>query len=137
MSCVVEILRSEADGRLSFGDYSLTAKKKVEDFKAGNDIYKCKSYNEMTRLEKNDLFLYESEPGTAVFDFVETSTGVEFEVCGKDDAQITIGLAEDSEYSVYIDEVNTGKMKTNLSGKLSISVELAENRKVKVKIIKQ
>lgn len=136
MSYVEELLRSEADGKLSFGNHSLKEKKKIEDFKSGNDVFKCKSFCEMTRLEKNDLFLYESEPGTAVFNFEETAKGVSFEVCGDEDAQITVGLSEDTEYSVYIDDVNTGKMKTNLSGKLSISVELSGADKVKVKIVK-
>ena len=136
MAIVEEALKIEQDGKISFGNYSLAEKKKVENFKVGDDILKCKTFKEMTRLEKNDMFVYESEPGTAVFDFAENDNGVSFEVCGEEDAQITVGLMEDTEYSVYIDEVNTGKMKTNLSGKLSISVELAETSKVKVKIIK-
>lgn len=136
MAYVEELLRNEENGKVSFGNHSLPEKKKVEDFKSGNDILKCKTFKEMTRLEKNDLFVYESEPGTSVFNFCETEKGVSFEVCGDEDAQITVGLAEDTEYSVYIDDVNTGKMKTNLSGKLSISVELAENDIVTVKIVK-
>ena len=136
MAYVEELLRNEENGKVSFGNHSLPKKKKVEDFKSGNDILKCKTFKEMTRLEKNDLFVYESEPGTSVFNFCENEKGVSFDVCGDEDAQITVGLAEDTEYSVYIDDVNTGKMKTNLSGKLSISVELAENDMVTVKIVK-
>lgn len=136
MAYVEELLRNEENGKVSFGNHSLPEKKKVEDFKSGNDILKCKTFKEMTRLEKNDLFVYESEPGTSVFNFCETEKGVSFDVCGDEDAQITVGLAEDTEYSVFIDDVNTGKMKTNLSGKLSISVELAENDIVTVKIVK-
>lgn len=136
MAFVEEILRNEESGKISFGNYSLDEKKKVENFKSGNDILKCKTFKEMTRLEKNDMFAYESEPGTAVFDFVETSDGVEFAVCADEDAQITVGLCEDTEYSVFINGVDTGKMKTNLSGKLSISVELSPEEKVKVKIVK-
>lgn len=136
MAYVEEVLRNEADGAISFGNHSLESKTKIENFKAGSDILKCKSFKEMTRLEKNDLFVYESEPGTSVFNFTEDDLGVTFEVCGDEDAQITVGLAEDTEYSVYIDNVDTGKMKTNLSGKLSFSVELAGVEKVKVKIVK-
>lgn len=136
MAYVEEVLRNEADGAISFGNHSLDSKTKIENFKSGNDILKCKSFKEMTRLEKNDLFVYESEPGTSVFEFSEDATGVTFEVCGDEDAQITVGLAEDTEYSVYINNVDTGKMKTNLSGKLSFSVELAGVEKVKVKIVK-
>ncbi|MCQ2498182.1 MAG: endosialidase [Lachnospiraceae bacterium] len=136
MAYVEEVLRSEENGKVSFGNHSLPSKTKVENFKVGNDILKCKSFKEMTRLEKNDLFVYESEPGTSVFNFAETDKGVSFDVCADEDVQITLGLCEDTEYSVYIDDVNTGKMKTNLSGKLSISVELSSNKTASVKIVK-
>ena len=82
------------------------------------------------------MFLYESDPGTSVFDLKEQPDGISFAVSGKEDAQITIGLSEDTEYTVFIDGTDTGKVKTNLSGKLSISVELDEDKKVEVKIVK-
>ena len=82
------------------------------------------------------MFAYESEPGTSVNDFAETENGLAFTVEGDEDAQITVGLEEDTEYDVYLNEVNVGRMKTNLSGKLNISVELASAGEVKVKITK-
>ena len=82
-------------------------------------------YQTMTKLEKNGMFLYESEPGTSVFCFVETEEGVSFLVEGKEDAQITVGLQEDTEYDVKIGAEDAGKMRTNLGGKLSLSVELS------------
>ena len=48
----------------------------------------------------------------------------------------TLELEADSEYTVYLDDVNAGKMKTNLSGKLSVSTELQPDQTVCVKIIK-
>lgn len=136
MAFVEEILRNEDNGKISFGNYTLPAKTKVENFKSGANILKVKTFKEMTRLEKNDLFAYESEPGTAVFNFEENADGVSFVVCGESDAQITLGLLEDTEYTVYINDVDTGKMKTNLSGKLSISVELSGADEVLVKVVK-
>jgi len=136
MAYVKELLRNENDGAISFGDYSLPEKKKVEGFKSGDDVLKVKTFKELTRLEKNDLFVYESVPGTAVFNFEDNDKGVTFEVCADEDVQITLGLEEDTEYSVYIDDVNTGKMKTNMSGKLSISIELSAQDEVAVKIVK-
>ena len=50
-----------------------------------------------------------------------------FNIYGFGDTQITIGLEEDTEYEVYVDDVSIGGMKTNLSGKLIFSVELSEN----------
>ncbi len=95
-----------------------------------------KTFKELTKLEKNGMFAYESEPGTSVNRFEETENGLSFTVEGDEDAQITVGLEEDTVYKVYVDGTNIGEMKTNLSGKLSISVELASVGAVEVKIVK-
>lgn len=136
MAVVDELLRSEADGSISFGNHKLGAKAKLEDFEHNGDLYKVKTFRTMTKLEKNGMFAYESVPGTSVLHFNESRDGVTFVVEGEEDAQITIGLAEDTEYDVVIDGKSIGKMKTNLSGKLNISVELAGAGEVKVSIIK-
>ena len=136
MAVVEELLRSEPDGAISFGNYKLDAKAKVEDYEHGGDLYKVKTFKELTKLEKNGMFAYESEPGTGVADFRETEDGVTFTVEGDEDAQITVGLKEDAEYSVTVGGVNIGTMKTNLSGKLSISVELENAGETTVKIVK-
>ena len=136
MAVVDELLRTEEDGTISFGNHKLAAKAKVEDYEHGGDLYKVKTYKELTKLEKNGMFAYESEPGTSVNDFAETENGLAFTGEGDEDAQITVGLEEDTEYDVYLNEVNVGRMKTNLSGKLNISVELASAGEVKVKITK-
>lgn len=75
-------------------------------------------------------------PAPGVLDFVETEDGVTFTVEADEDAQITVGLKEDTEYDVTVDNVNIGTMKTNLSGKLSISIELANAGEIAVKIVK-
>ena len=43
---------------------------------------KVKTFKEITKLEKNGMFVYESVPGTSVYNFVETADGVEFTVEG-------------------------------------------------------
>lgn len=135
MSVVKELLRAEADGSVSFGDYTLDKKAKLPDFEHKGDIYYVKTYAESTRLEKNGMFVYESVPGTAVTKFQVREDGVRFCVEGAQDAQVTLELAEETEYMIYVDEKATGKMTTNKSGKLSFSVELGE-RPVEVKIQK-
>ena len=40
---------------------------------------------------------------------------------GDKDAQITVQLENDTDYEVYVDDVAVGSMKTNMSGKLSVS----------------
>ena len=89
----------------------------------------------MTKLERNGLFVYESVPGTSVLNFRETEKGVSFLVEGDEDAQITVGLMEDTEYVVYVDDQSIGGMKTNLGGKLNLSVELSGAGEVKVDIV--
>ena len=82
------------------------------------------------------MFVYESVPGTAVSQLMVTDSGVTFQVEGPEDAQITLELEEQTEYKVLVDNVDAGQMKTNLGGKLSLSVELSEGSPVAVKIEK-
>ena len=132
MAVVEQLLRSESDGTISFGNHKLAEKAKLEDFEHAGDLYKVKTYKTMTKLEKNGLFVYESVPGTSVTHFRETVEGVSFIVEGDDDAQITIGLEEETEYEVIVSDVSVGKMKTNLGGKLNISAELADSGEVSI-----
>jgi hypothetical protein len=136
MAVIKELIRSEADSTISFGDYTLKEKSKLQDFEHEGDLYKVKTYNEITKLERNGMFVYESVPGTAVNHMKVTETGVQFNVEGTEDAQITVELAEDTEYKIFIDDTNVGKMKTNLGGKLALSVELNKDTQSKVKIVK-
>ncbi|HJC25195.1 MAG TPA: endosialidase [Candidatus Eisenbergiella merdavium] len=134
MAAVEELIRREADGSISFGNHTLSEKAKVEDFSHEGDLYKVKTYRTMTKLEKNGMFAYESVPGTSVLFFAEREDGVSFLVEGSEDAQITIGLQDDTEYDVRINGEDAGRMRTNLGGKLSLSVELAGAGEVKVEI---
>ena len=69
--------------------------------------------------------------------FCESEDGISFTVEGSQDAQITVGVADDSEYEVIVAGESAGVMKTNLSGKLSISVELEGSGEVEVKLVKK
>lgn len=124
MSVVKELLRGEQNGSISFGDYTLDKKAKLDNFEHGGDIYKVKTFYEITKLEKNGLFVYESVPGSAVTGFTEKEKGVSFQVESNKDIQITLELAESTEYAIYVDNEQVGLMETNMSGKLSFSVEL-------------
>lgn len=124
MAAVEELIRSEADGKLSFGNHILAEKAKAEDFPHAGDLYKVKTWQEMTKLEKNGMFAYESIPGTSVNAFYEDENGVSFTVEGSGSVQLTVGLQDDTEYDVRINGEEAGRMRTNLGGKLSLSVEL-------------
>ena len=136
MAIVEELLRSEADNAISFGNHKLDKKAKLEDFQHAGDLLKVKTYNEITKLEKNGMFLYESVPGTSVLNFKENEAGVEFVVEGDEDAQITVGLVDETEYEVFVAGNSMGTMKTGLGGKLSLSVELQNAGEVTVKVVK-
>ena len=135
MAVVEELLRSETDGTISFGNHKLAKKAKVEDYPHGGDLLKVKTYREITKLEKNGSFLYESVPGTSVLEFTEKPDGVEFVVEGDEDAQITVGLADDRAYEVFVGGESIGAIKTHFGGKLSLSVELETAGEVPVKIV--
>ena len=136
MAVVEGLIRSEADGTLSFGNHMLTDKAKKEDFEHNGDLYKVKTYATMTKLERNGMFAYESVPGTSVNHFEENQDGVSFLVEGAEDAQLTIGLQDETEYEVFVNDESMGKMNTNLGGKLNVSVELAGAGEVKVSVRK-
>ena len=134
MAAVTELIRTESDGSLSFGNHRLSAKAKKEDFENGGDLYKVKTYREITKLERNGMFVYESVPGTSVGHFREDENGISFLVEGDEDAQLTLGLEDESEYGVKVNGHDAGRVCTNLGGKLSISVELVGAGEVKVEI---
>ena len=136
MAIVKELLRTEEDGRLSFGDYTLASKTKLDNFEFEGDLYKVKTFSEITKLEKNGMFVYESVPGSAVENSKLTDTEVAFQISAPEDVQFTLELEPESEYEVLLDGVSAGKMTTNLSGKLSVSVEISEGEAVDVKVEK-
>ena len=102
MATVKELLRAENDGTLSFGDYTLASKTKKDGFEFKGDLYKVKTFAEITKLEKNGMFVYESVPGSTVENFKETDTEVEFTVSAPEDVQFTLELEPESEYEVFI-----------------------------------
>lgn len=136
MRVVEALLQGEKDGSLSFGNYALPEKAKLTDFEHGGDLYKVKTCYEITKLEKNGLFVYESVPGSAVFGFKASETDVCFTVEGKEDVQITLELESEQDYEVTIGGESAGTMKTNLGGKLNFSVE-TDGREVDVKVEKR
>ena len=136
MPVVNELIRSEVDGAISFGNYKLDAKSKLSDFEHCGDSYKVKTFKEITKLERNGMFVYESVPGTAVNNMKVTEKGVDFTVYGNSDAQITLELEDSAEYEILLNGENAGKMKTNLGGKLILSVDFSESNAVDVVVVK-
>lgn len=137
MVVISELLRVEADGTISFGDYTLDAKAKLDNVNHNGDVYKVKTYKDITKLECNELFVYESVPGTAVFSFNKEEGKVSFLASGVEGAQITLGLEPETAYEITVDGESVGTMSTNLGGKLSLSVEIEEEKQVSILVEKK
>lgn len=135
MTIIDGLIRSEADGSLSFGNYSLPHKSKVSDYEHEGDLYKVKTHKEVTKLEKNGMFVYESVPGTTVTNF-KAGDVTSFKVEGFEDAQVTLELEAETEYKIAVNGNDIGTMKTNLGGKLMFSLEIDEGVQSEVKIEK-
>lgn len=136
MAVVKELIRTEENGSISFGNYELAQKSKLSDYQHQGDMYKVKTFHEITKLERNGMFVYESVPGTSVFNLEQDGSVMSFQVEGREDAQITVEMEADTEYRIFINGLDTGKVKTNLGGKLSFSAELGNAALVEVKIEK-
>ena len=81
--------------------------------------------------------VYESVPGTAVTNFSKEEGKVSFSVSGMEGAQITLGLDPETEYEIAVDGETIGVMSTNLGGKLSLSVEIEEEKSVAISVYKK
>ena len=136
MAAISELIRTEADGTISFGDYTLGAKAKLDNYEFHGDMYKVKTFKEITKLERNGMFVYESVPGTVVTDMSATEQEVTFKVEGWEDSSITLELEPEMEYAVTISGTDIGKMKTNLGGKLVLSIEMDPDQSYDVKVVK-
>ena len=127
MAVIDELIREEETGALSFGNFALATKTKKDGFQYQGDSYKIKTFREITKLERNGMFVY---------DFRATDKAVNFVVEGEEDSQITLELEAEKEYKIHIDKVYVGKMKTNLGGKLNLSVELEPAKMVDILVEK-
>lgn len=136
MAGITDLICKTKDGKLSFGNYELSSKQKRSDFAYEGDLYKVKTFKEITKLERNGMFVYESVPGTVVTDMCATEEEVTFSVEGLEDSSITLELEPEMEYGVTVDGADIGKMKTNLGGKLVLSVEMEPGQAYDVKVVK-
>jgi hypothetical protein len=59
---------------------------------------------------------------------------LEFVVEGKEDAQVTLQLEDDTDYEVDVDGFPADTVRTNLTGKLSLGLEFGEKDSVMVTI---
>ncbi|MDO5415936.1 MAG: endosialidase [Lachnospiraceae bacterium] len=136
MPGIESLIQTEQDGTISFGNYTLNEKSKLQDFEHQGDLYKVKTFYEITKLERNGMFVYESVPGTAVAHFSETDDGVICQVEGFKASQVTVQLEADTEYKIFEDGLLTGEIQTNMSGKLGVNLDLEDEKPIELKIVK-
>ena len=136
MPGIESLIQVEQDETISFGNYSLNEKSKKQDFEHQGDLYKVKTFYEITKLERNGMFVYESVPGTTVSNFTETDEGITCRLEGYKASQVTVQLEENTAYKIYEDGEVTGEITTNISGKLVINIDLEDGRPVDLKILK-
>lgn len=135
MAIIKDLIKKESNGTISFGNYELGEKKKLSDFEVAGDSYKVKTWSEITKLERNGTFVYESIPGTAVNVFRETADEVSFFVDGNGNTQITLELESNKDYKVFVEEKELGISKTDIGGKLTFDVELKKGAMKFIKVV--
>ncbi len=59
-----------------------------------------------------------------------------FSVSAKGDVQFTLELEPECEYEVFIDGESARKMRTNLSGKLSVAWNFSEGQEATMRVVK-
>ena len=136
MPGIESLIQVEQDETISFGNYSLNEKSKKQDFEHQGDLYKVKTFYEITKLARNGMFVYESVPGTTVSNFTETDEGITCRLEGYKASQVTVQLEENTAYKIYEDGEVTGEITTNISGKLGINIDLEDGRPVELQILK-
>ena len=65
-----------------------------------------------------------------------TDSSLEFQVEGTGNTDITVGLSPESEYQVSAAGEDYGVMKTNLGGKITLSIDLSDGKPKSVSIRK-
>ena len=48
MAAISELIRTEKDGTISFGDYTKDSKSKLDNYDFNGDMYKVKTFKEIT-----------------------------------------------------------------------------------------
>lgn len=136
MGIVKEGIVLNSNNTLSFGNYEIAQKLKITDFMVQDDNYKIRTHKDVTRLSKNSKLLLETVPGATVHNLLVTESETSFEAEGLGDTLLTLELEEETNYSLFVNDVNLGKIKSNISGKINFSTTLS-NVPQNVKIVKQ
>lgn len=132
---MANILKINDDKTFDFGNYE--NKDKLKEAIIHNELdYKVKTHSDITRLERDELMIYESVPGTNVRNFSYTSSKIKFNVSGYSHTSIIIGVNQDSVFNLTVDNVDEGEAIFVAKGKLNINLNLENNEEVSVELTK-
>lgn len=127
MSVISEIIRIEDDNSISFGNYHTTGKQKLDNFQFGGNIYKVKTHNEVTRIKKDGELLLETVPGSTIHNFNKSEKEISFTIEGYENTNVILQLESNTAYRITANNQNLGSTKSNLSGKISFSLNLTNS----------
>ncbi len=136
MAIVQEGIRLEDNNTISFGNYEIAEKLKVENFEVNGDLYKVRTHSLVTRFSKNGKLVLEAVPGAAVFNFSTNENTTKFKAAGKGQTQFTLELEDDTNYDLSVDGIKIGTVKARFAGKLSFSAGLGDEP-VEIKLKKK
>ena len=136
MAIITEVIRVEDNGTLSFGNFEAKDKQKADDFLLNGNTYSVRTYKDVTRIEKNKELLMETIPGAAIHNFHKDESGVNFTVEGFTNTNITVQLNNDTLYRITCGKSKLGSVKSNLSGKMSFSLDISDKKPQNVTIEK-
>ncbi len=126
MAVIDEGIRLEENNTISFGNYELEEKLKVDNFKLNDDLYKVRTHKLVTRFSKNGKLVLEAVPGAAIFNFSQTEKRTKMRASGMGQTQLTLELEDDTNYDLKIDGVKVDTVRTRFAGKLSFSADLTD-----------
>ena len=111
--------------KLNFGDHTLTTKAKIDNFEFLENIYYLKTYDQITRLEKDSSLFFETVPGATVHNFIQNDDELSFSLLGNGHTSITLQLEGETVYRILNNKNSLlGSGVANSSGKINFSLEL-------------
>ena len=111
MAVIEELIRQEDNGTISFGNHLMDEKKKVLDFEVNGDLYKVKTFCEITKLEKNGKITGIKEGSCEVFVEIDgCKDSITVKIINK--PQITLTLTIESN-ELFIGEKTTLNLEIN------------------------
>ena len=61
MAVIKELIRTEENGTISFGNYELAQKSKLSDYQYQGDVYKVKTFKEITKLNVGSALIVQGD----------------------------------------------------------------------------